>query len=192
MSEVDLLQAWQEWQKGEVKDLILYGKQIFWWGRVGKVLELVSATMIIAEVIGSERLRRFGLRLHGFSAEEKAKRLLHSPNKIVTIFFTLVGAWLSLTLSYIFTSFLLSHFGGPSPALGIFTFGVCAFILFLIGIVVLPIAGGDYVARVGSRIDTVIIQPTAWALDRPHVTDWVKVISVLLLLIGFHFDLLSS
>ena len=41
-------------------------------------------------------------------------------------------------------------------------------------------------------IDRFILTPVAWTLDRSTLGVWIKIGSVLLLLIGFQFDLLSS
>jgi hypothetical protein len=44
----------------------------------------------------------------------------------------------------------------------------------------------------GLLLDSLLIEPLAWMIERRHIEKWVKIISVLLLLVGFHFDLLSS
>ena len=45
---------------------------------------------------------------------------------------------------------------------------------------------------IGQSIDYALVKPLAWMLDRPHIDKLVKIAGVLLLLIGFHFDLLAS
>ena len=45
---------------------------------------------------------------------------------------------------------------------------------------------------VGVFIDSVLIEPLAWVLEREGVEKALKIISVLLLVLGFHFDLLAS
>ncbi len=40
--------------------------------------------------------------------------------------------------------------------------------------------------------DFLVIRRTAWLLERPKVESWFKIISLIFLLVGFHFDLLSS
>ena len=45
---------------------------------------------------------------------------------------------------------------------------------------------------VGTLFDVVIIDNLAWLLERPKVENWIRVISLILLLVGFHFDLLAS
>jgi hypothetical protein len=37
-----------------------------------------------------------------------------------------------------------------------------------------------------------VIRPFAWTLEQPHLEQHIKVFSVLLLVVGFHFDLLST
>jgi hypothetical protein len=44
----------------------------------------------------------------------------------------------------------------------------------------------------GLLLDLVVMRPAAFALERPHFDKWVKGIATLLLLVGFHFDLLAA
>jgi len=41
-------------------------------------------------------------------------------------------------------------------------------------------------------VDFVIIRRIAWLLERPKVENWFRIISLIFLVIGFHFDLLAS
>ena len=55
----ELLKAWGGWLTGHhVIDYWFAGHQIWWWGRVGKVLVFVGGAAVIAEIIGSQRLHR--------------------------------------------------------------------------------------------------------------------------------------
>jgi hypothetical protein len=41
-------------------------------------------------------------------------------------------------------------------------------------------------------IDLVVFKGLAWLLEGSEIENWIKIISLLLLLVGFHFDLLAS
>lgn len=61
MIDLGLVEAWQQWLGG--KQLVadhLWGVSILWLGRVGKLTQFVGASMIIADIIGPARIRRFG------------------------------------------------------------------------------------------------------------------------------------
>jgi hypothetical protein len=49
-----------------------------------------------------------------------------------------------------------------------------------------------FIAAAGWGLNWILIRPAAWALDRPDLGRFVRTASVLLLLLGFHFDLLAS
>lgn len=49
------------WQAGKpVAGYDLWGLQLLWWGRIGKVISFVSGATIILDAIGAERLQQFG------------------------------------------------------------------------------------------------------------------------------------
>ena len=41
-------------------------------------------------------------------------------------------------------------------------------------------------------VDLFVFKPMAWLLEKKEVENWIRVISLFLLLIGFHFDFLAS
>jgi hypothetical protein len=41
-------------------------------------------------------------------------------------------------------------------------------------------------------VDFFIIRRIAWLLESPKVENWIKITSLIFLLVGFHFDLLAS
>jgi hypothetical protein len=104
---MNLIQAWFHWFSGNKLDenttvcAVLCWKLLV-WARWGKIIQLISATTIIADIIGPEKLRETG------------------------------------------ESLLL------------------------------------------------IIRRIAWLLERPKVENLIKIISLIFLLVGFHFDLLAS
>jgi hypothetical protein len=63
---MNLFEAWHQWAHGQLAPTtILWGHQLFWWARAGKVAQAMGGLTIVAEIIGPERLRKFGNSLHG-------------------------------------------------------------------------------------------------------------------------------
>ena len=58
---VSLFGAWHLWLSGKpLTGLKLWGVNIIWWGRIGKILEFLAAYAVIVEIAGSVRLQRYG------------------------------------------------------------------------------------------------------------------------------------
>ena len=62
--------------------------------------------------------------------------------------------------------------------------------IFFVPMIAFAILGS--LAALGAVFDALAIEPLAWLLERDEFDRWVKVTSLALLLIGFHFDLLIS
>ena len=92
MNEVSLLEAWSLWLRGQtLGSYYLWGVQILWWGRVGKIVGLLSALSVFAELIGPERIRVFGKSLHSQFTVTKAWQIIRGSFRSLTLllgFFT--------------------------------------------------------------------------------------------------------
>jgi hypothetical protein len=214
---VGLIEAWRIWLSGLPTDtLSLWGLEILWWGRVGKVLQFVGALSIIAEIVGVPRLRGFGRSLREVFPRSGIRKRASSSAKTASLsaqyFFAKSGSekearlldellsrlgdvlfWLMIGSSIVFiiatSYFAITRFGW---GLGLIIAGV-AIILF--PFVVTPFIAATLmtvVAAVGWFADTIVIRPLSSLLEHPQLGQIAKVISVLLLAIGFHFDLLAS
>jgi len=67
MADISYLEAWSIWLDGRSTlghDLL--GLSMLWWGRFGKILSFVSGAAVIVDLIGPERLSRYGERLTRF------------------------------------------------------------------------------------------------------------------------------
>ena len=59
------LDVYRVWQSGNPTiDCKLWGMRMLWWGRIGKLVALLSAFAIIAEFAGPVRMRTWGQSLH--------------------------------------------------------------------------------------------------------------------------------
>lgn len=67
--------------------------------------------------------------------------------------------------------------------------------VYLILIFTFPVMvffGSVVASLLGATIDMLLIEPLAWVLKQPALDRLVKLVSLSLLVLGFHFDLLAS
>ena len=200
-----------------IVDSHLFSLKILWWGRIGKIAELIAALAIVAELIGAAPIRAFGVSLRNIIDMRQAARsisvswgfvvpflsLLRSafaspPNRQVLaarsidrmIRNPLFFAWLFLTI--------------VSIAGGIFVFQIIldGWWTWLAGFYVGGALGWSFIPilfMLGAFISwlillsaDLILEAVAAVIDRESIDKWIKGSSVILLVVGFHFDLLSS
>ena len=209
--ETSYLEAWSYWASGEkIDDQLLWGMEILWWGRIGKVVGLISALAVVAEIIGPKRLREAGSSIRSQYNLRSSWLIVTAALKSIWYFFrflfssseksddwhnlflsTVIGkvvtAIIAVTFILIFGFFFISEGWWPAIKYSFLWsfFGTILLTLLLAGLallVSLPVA----------IFDLVIIQPFAWTLERNSIGLIVKLASVFFLLVGFHFDLLAS
>lgn len=69
MADISYFEAWGMWLQGEStlgNDLL--GLPMIWWGRFGKILSFVAGAAVVVDLLGPERLSRYGDRLTQFLA----------------------------------------------------------------------------------------------------------------------------
>jgi hypothetical protein len=210
--QTTLAQAWGLWLSGEpAAHLELWGLSILWWGRLGKIAEAVAGLAILADIVGPDGLRRFGRLLHGRFTLATAGH--HMRNAMV---------WLLWWWKYVKAKQSspeereaeqhMQEFGVLQMLLG--AIGVVVIIVVMVenwgdwkavvsrGLGALFVVGlvGPFLvalliiafAMLGLLFDLVVIEPVARAFDRDAPDRLIKIGSLLLLVLGFHFDLLAS
>ena len=205
--EIDLLSAWGLWMQGQALDgYSLWGLSIRWWGRIGQVVQMLSALTILAEIIGATRLRDFGCALHtgitlrkltniGQDAlqyrREVRDYMLRRTNRKEYERFSEWFPGVDLITSFAIVAIVLQYLGANwwvtillTPLIG----GVFSVTLGDTLMVVIIYTG----LLLGLIIDIVVIEPIAWIIDLSAIDRVIKIGSVLGLLIGFHFSLLAS
>lgn len=91
MNSIDLFGAWRIWMSGELDHmLILWGFPLYWWARVGKILQFIGALTVIAEIIGAERLRAFGYSMHGVVTWASIKRQYREVSQLMRHTFAII------------------------------------------------------------------------------------------------------
>lgn len=208
-------EAWSLWWAGPVGDeRLLWGIELFWWARLGKLLQLVAGAAILAEIIGAEQLRAFGNTLHrGFTINSSLTYMRNcwSWYKAMTRFvFSKPGSpeeksameetdgygadninFLLSLLSIVPWTILLHNLDLAWP----FAFAISLFLALITLVIFGPLITVFLIFAAllaGSIIDVLILEPIAWALERPALDKWIKAMSLVLLLIGFHFDFLDA
>lgn len=180
MNRITLLEAWSHWLNGEhVDSFALWGLRIIWWGRLGKMAEFLAGATIVVEIIGPARLRAFGKSLRRESKKKPFGRLFNLP-----MFQTLLILCCFAALGYL-TIRLLERFYHTSSIphfLAIIPFVIA--LLFVMGLF-------KALAALTALADT-SLKVVADALEHPALNKAIKFSALLLLLLGFHFDLLSS
>ncbi|WP_431927928.1 hypothetical protein [Nonomuraea jabiensis] len=67
MADISYFDAWQLWLQGRPTiGYDLLGIPMLWWGRTGKILSFVAGTVVVIDLIGVEKLSRYGERLVRF------------------------------------------------------------------------------------------------------------------------------
>ncbi len=174
MKEISYLEAWQLWFSGQqTNGFLLWGVQILWWGRIGKVIQLISALAILVEIIGVERVRHFGNSIH----QDFTVWQIWRATKATIQQFSREHSGLSKEFSYHAISARISF--------------ATKWISFVAKRLLVFIEQGSF-SILYLFFNSFIVEPFAYILERPHIDKVVQIISVLMLLIGFHFDLLAS
>jgi hypothetical protein len=214
VNEISIVEAWSLWLSGRLSpNVMILGVSIFWWGRLGKVMQFVGAATIIADIIGPERIRHFGSSLHGAITARVLLRFLKDCFDWYQIVFryTLMKDYtdevisakkqpkqvkldiLNYCICFLLTTFVILLAGLPPTS---WVFLVEAAIIFgclLVSVSPILTVLIVFSAAISSLvINAVLIQPLAFALEHPSLDRLTKIVSLLLLLAGFHFELLAS
>lgn len=213
MNEISIFEAWKLWLTDHLpSDVIIWGVNVFWWGRLGKMMQFVGAITIIADIIGPEKIRSFGASLHTAITRANLIRFLEDCFEWYTVIFR-------YTLMKDYTDEAPSKKTARYTRLDAINYVICFLITVLIivlaklystGWIVLieaAIIFGCLLVSISPLITVFVIvfligfelvinfffiKPLAWTLEHPSFERFTKVISLLLLLIGFHFELLAS
>ncbi|MGF7213800.1 putative membrane protein [Skermanella aerolata] len=59
-TELDLIDFLAQWPYKKAPDeAVLLGIQIFWWNRIGGIMQFIGASFIIAEIVGLEKISKY-------------------------------------------------------------------------------------------------------------------------------------
>lgn len=214
MNEISLFDAWALWLSGHLSQhLTLMGVSIFWWGRLGKIMQLIGAATIIADIIGPEKIRKFGASLQGAITPAILTQFLKDCFEwyVVVFRYTLMkdysdetpiskkrSSHTKIDVFNYFICFLLTAgvvFLTNLQQVG-WVFLIEALVIFYCLLVsispLLTVFAITSFTITGLVINALFIKSLAWVLEHPALDQFTKIASLLLLLVGFHFELLAS
>ena len=193
-------------------DAVLWGISIFWWERIGKVMQFLGASTIIADIIGPEKIRQFGTSLQSTNSPKTLIQFLKRCFAwYVRIFRQTIMKeytkdsgdresikFFQLNILNYFICFLLTVFTVVVAELHIFNWFFLVEAIFIFGCLLVSIAPLFTVlilvmlALLGLAVNSILLQPLAHLLESPSLDRLLKIASLLLLLLGFFGELLGS
>lgn len=169
-----------KWANGQLSpDTVLYGLKLFWWARIGKGLEFIAALSIIADILGPERLRSYGKWLKSSVLGEGGLVFLISLSSVMLLCFMVYTIYRAVHMDL----FLHGNF--------LVKIGIIFAAMLIANLIGAPLVG----LLVGFLAVFLVAKPIealVWVLEKRNGDKWLKSVSLILLLAGFHFDLLGS
>jgi len=211
-----LFEAWQKWYETKpIADSTLWGIQILWLGRWGKILECIGAATVLVEIIGAEKFRdiannlksTFSLPKVTLPIKKSVARAKHHWLVLTNSAATAIAIEevkeitlkdmikqplniLELIIFYGvgYLAWHLSPFDAMWPKLLLVLFVIYLCFLLLPVFMVLIVV----VLSVIPGIIVFIFNQLAWAMEHPQLNRATKLFALICLVAGFHFDLLAS
>lgn len=221
IKSMGLIEVWEIWMDGKVpENTVLWGKQIYIWGRIGGFAQFFSGLYIIFEIIGHDKIKGFGAYLDGRPAMKilfqivqnivdtsvrffnkifailhisKPKQKIHSANKsaILVKEVNITTVILALLVTYLALAPIIVEL----LQIG-FENRFIAIIAFVLATLFLSISCLLLVLFLltifGEVLNKIFFRPIAWALQNPKLSKVLQVISFTTFLLGTHFSILAS
>jgi hypothetical protein len=166
---MNLVQAWMTWFQGKsVEDVVLWGHSVGWWGRWGQVVALPSGMVIILDVI-QHRLR---------AATSNAREALEADRSRIGPVYA--WTWGALVLGAVIAVAIAYPYDRPDELPGDASTNP--------RVVLVIVAGG----LLATGLWPVFRRVSLWLLRDDRLADVIRVLALVLLVVGFHFDLLAS
>lgn len=175
-------------------------------------MQFIGSITIIADIIGPEKIRRFGVILQGtitsiiliqflkdcfkwylvifrhtlmkdYEDETTSGKLRFNPSKLDI---------LNYLLSFLLTVLIVSSMETQQGWVLLLESAVIFGCLLISVSPVITVSMIMILILSGLIINSMFIRPLAWTLEHPSLDRFTKIISLFLLLIGFHFELLAS
>lgn len=175
---VDPLQSWQHcwslfFQGADLRDTSLWGLQVLWWGRIGMLVSFFSGLVIVLDIIGPDALNR---------ATERSRRGLMSAGDVIAKLFAAVltlvilGAGVWVAAKHPFDPYAGALVDNPDNA---------STNPWFILVVVL---GGLIAWGVWWAVPKLLFG----MLQHDRVARVATISSMVLFVVGFHFEMLAS
>lgn len=206
-STIGYVGAWQQWWSGELSaDEVWAGWRLLYWGRLGKIVAAAAALVILADIAGESRLRSIGETLRRWSQIDRAD--------VALIAYAIVGS-----VGWVVVPWLYDRVPWLITGLGVVALVIVALVALLhevmakgrgwegeewrkqheaevreLGDVAAALLLGPlWLALAGVFLAfAAIAWPIGVLLAHDSSKNVLRVVSVVLVLIGFHFDLLAD
>ncbi len=177
MADISYFDAWRMWLDGKsTLGSSMFGLPMIWWGRTGKITAFISAMIIVVDIAGPERLRRSAQRLRDNSDVLFAG--------ILVSLLLIGGIAVTGVVNRYPLWFIDRQTSGLLVVILVRLLRIISYIVFMIGmILVLGYAWWFVHDKVVSGLLTTLEHPRAVHL---------RIAATLMLVVGFHFDLLAS
>jgi hypothetical protein len=167
---------------------VLWGQYLFFWDRLGKVLEIVGARAVVIDVLGAERLAAIAADLRQWSQDPETRPLTFVLQPRVVL--TGVAA-----ISILAAIALLTGREKVDPVLPFADIHLPASLALAATSLGLALATYVFLARYFVLFETVtppIADYVARLLQREHADKWLRLVSLPLPSLGFFLNLLVS
>lgn len=170
--------AWALWFSGKEvpADAYLGWLTILVWGRIGKGVAFIAGLTVILDLAGPERLRALGAKQR---RDPVARRRTVNLSSVVQLAIAFAVSWLVSQPFLIANQRLRSTDVAAYVAASVLTFIVFASVSYLL-------------TRLAVRLSQRVPALLAEFLDSTRPGQQLRYVALVLLLIGFHLDLLAS
>ncbi|WP_109829527.1 hypothetical protein [Reichenbachiella versicolor] len=209
--DLDLFKACELWLKGtELSSYKVYGVSILWIGRIGILIQFFGASLVVVEIIGYERLKRFSYDIAELINFKKLMKFATYAVNTTRKWFRKIGekklteaekdsievdSWFAWVI-VITASFngIYSWVVFSESMHWLLAYFVASFVLALSGYIT-PILITFLMLLVFSLLylwNTFFLVPMLWVLAQKKLNIILKIIALIFLIIGTFMDLLAS
>ena len=196
-SFLQIFDIWSEWVNGSTGDWSYLGVSKLWWARISKVIQFLGTLTILVEIIGEARFRLFKDTIAREFSGHTFESIVDIPEErwpLLTIIQIAFGSMVTIFLlwSYI----LVSKWGSLSEVIDsivlFFGYVFLAIAAFIHGMFLIAMGGHLFTMLTGVIISRVILTPILFILRVPSLNAAAKSFALVTIVLGFHFDLLTS
>ena len=187
--ELTALQALSLWQSGEIPGhYTLWGHHLYFWGRLGRTLEITSAFAVLIDLMGAERLAVLAKELRQWHQDPatRAVNIVRRP-RVAVIGVLAIAALASIAI--------LTGTQTLDAALPFTAIAVPSVMAFVVKVLSMGIGAYLMLALYFVLFELVsapLTEATARFMQRQHADTWLKLVTLPVLTLGFFLDLLGS
>lgn len=169
---IDYYQAWSMWWSGQKLDeeFAMWGMPFLWWARGGKFLQFAGGLVVVLDLIGPERFQQAATKFNDASRSISAY-FMQAPNPGDVYHHSILWVMRTGTL---FSVVVLPFFAHMLP-----------WYILVPQIILWTLASLLYLSSPTLRIAAALVK----AGKHSNAAKWI---SFLLVIAGFHFDMLGS